>query len=100
MKTQITHISVHQSSKVIALMYFCFLLLFVPVGVAFLALVPPNPQFPQQRFMGFLFLLAPIIYGVIGYLMFALASVLYNSLAKRVGGIEFEAAEGSGLGAA
>ena len=93
MATQITHVSVHQTSKVLALMYFCFMLLFVPIGIAFFALIPTDPQQPQQRFMGLFFLFAPVIYGVLGYLGVALASWLYNVLAKRVGGIEFDTAE-------
>jgi ABC-type Na+ efflux pump permease subunit len=93
MKTQITHISIHQTSKVVALMYFFFMLLFVPVGIAFLAFVPADPQQPQQRLMGIFFLFAPVLYAVVGYLGFALASLLYNALAKRVGGIEFDTAE-------
>ena len=100
MRTQITHVSVHQTSKVVALMYFFFMLLFIPVGIAILAFVPSDPQQPQQRFMGYFFLFAPVLYAVIGYLGFALASVLYNALAKRVGGIEFDAAEQARVGAA
>ena len=93
MTTPITHVSVHQTSKVVALMYFCFMLLFVPIGIAFLAFIPSDPQQPQQRFMGLFFLFAPVVYGVIGYLGFALAAWLYNVLAKLVGGIEFDTAE-------
>ena len=100
MKTQITHVSVHQTSKVVGLMYFFLMLLFVPVGIAFIAFVPHDPQQPQQRLMGFFFLFAPVLYAVIGYLGFALASLLYNALAKRVGGFEFETADQPLAGAA
>jgi len=93
MPMQITHVSVHQTSKVVALMYFLFMLLLVPVGIAFLALAPHGPQQPQQRLMAFFFLFAPVLYAVIGYLGFALASLLYNALAKRVGGVEFEVSD-------
>ena len=100
MRTQITHVSVHQTSKIVALMYFFFMLLFIPVGIAFLAFVPSGPQQSQQRLMGFFFLFAPVLYAVIGYLGFALASLLYNALAKRVGGVEFDTAEQTRVGAA
>ena len=100
MRTQITHVSVHQTSKVVAMMYFFFMLLFIPVGIFFLVAAPDNPQQPQQRFMGIFFLLAPVIYAVIGYLGFALASVVYNALAKRVGGIEFDTSDEARVGAA
>ena len=100
MKTQITHVSVHQTSRVVGLMYFFLMLLFVPVGIAFIAFVPHDPQQPQQRLMGVFFLFAPVLYAVIGYLGFALASLLYNALAKRVGGFEFETADQPLAGAA
>ena len=90
MKTQITHVSVHQTSKIVALMYFCFSLLLVPVGAVILAFSAHNPGFPQQRVMGFFFLCAPIFYGAFSYVFVALGSVLYNVLAKWVGGIEVE----------
>ncbi len=32
----------------------------------------------------------PILYGFMGYVMGALVAVVYNFIAKRVGGIEFE----------
>jgi hypothetical protein len=100
MRTQIVHVSVHQTSKVVALMYFLFMLLFIPVGIFILAFAPSDPQQPQQRFMGFFFLFAPILYAVLGYLGFALASLLYNALAKRVGGIEYDTAEPARVGPA
>jgi hypothetical protein len=49
--------------------------------------------------MGFFFLCAPIFYGAFSYVFVALGSVLYNVLAKWVGGIEFEAAETTCRGA-
>lgn len=38
----------------------------------------------------FLFALAPILYGVIGFLSAGLAAWVYNFLAARIGGIEVE----------
>ena len=64
MTRQITHVSIHQTSKVFALVYFCFSLLVVPVGVALMAV------YPQARGIGLFFIFAPVIYAVAGYLGF------------------------------
>ena len=79
---QITRFSVHQTSKVVALAYFCLTLIFIPFFV-FVAFQDSGP-------MKWLFVAAPLAYGVMGYLFTAFACVIYNILAKRVGGIEFE----------
>ena len=85
MTTQIRRISVHQTSKVFAIMYFLVFLLFLPAGLAVLVFVPG-----PQRGVGLLFVFAPVIYAVVAYLAIALFSALYNVIAPRVGGIEFE----------
>jgi hypothetical protein len=84
MKTQITHVSIHQTSKVFALLYFCFSLLAVPIGIVMIA------GGPQGLGMGVFLIFTPVIYGVMGYLGSAVFGLLYNFLAARVGGIEFE----------
>ena len=95
MTRQITHVSIHQTSKVFALLYFCFSLLAVPVAIGMLA------AYPQGRGMGVFLLFAPIIYGVVGYVGSALFGALYNFLARRVGGVEFESVDkpAAGMGA-
>lgn len=91
MATQIRRISVHQTSKVFAIMYFVIFLLFLPIGLAVYALAPP----PQRNF-GMFFLVAPFLYAILGYLGVALFAALYNVIAPRVGGIEFELGDRSG----
>lgn len=83
MKIQITNISVHQTSKIIAMLYAAFMLLLVPVGLILLVVGG------DQRFLGVFFLVAPLIYGVMAYLMFGLTLLIYNFLAARFGGIEY-----------
>jgi L-cystine uptake protein TcyP (sodium:dicarboxylate symporter family) len=83
---QITRFSVHQTAKIVALAYFCMTLLFVP----FFVLMAFQNVGPLKWFA----LAAPIFYTVMGYVFTALSCVLYNFLAKRVGGIEFEVSEG------
>lgn len=89
MKKQITRISPHQSSKVIALIYFIFMLLFMPFGVImFIA-------GSKEKWMGLFFIFAPVIYGILAYLMFGLFILAYNFVAKRFGGVEFIVTETS-----
>ena len=90
MRRQITRVSIHQTSKVFALMYFCFSLLVVPIGLAMVS------RYPQGRGMGMFLIFAPVIYGVVGYLGSALFGVIYNFLAARVGGVEFESVDQPG----
>jgi hypothetical protein len=47
----------------------------------------------KERWIGLFFILAPVLYGVMGYLMFGLMCLLYNFVAKRFGGIEFTTKE-------
>jgi hypothetical protein len=85
MATQILKISVHQTSKVLAVMYFLLMLLLVPIGIG-IVMLAPSPQ----KAMGIFFIFAPVIYAIVGYLAFALFAAVYNLVAPRVGGIEFQ----------
>jgi hypothetical protein len=87
---------------IIGVMYALFSLIFVPFfALAFLVgLFAPHqnvpPGFPQVgNVLGFglgLFfcVLAPVMYGIMGFLMGALMAWIYNVVAKWTGGIEFE----------
>lgn len=46
----------------------------------------------QQRPPTFVFLLLPIFYLVIGYVMVVIGCALYNFVSKYIGGIEYETA--------
>ena len=94
MTRQIIHVSIHQTSKVFALVYFCFSLLIVPVGIAMMV------GYPQGRAAGLFFIFAPVIYAVVGYLGSALFGAIYNFLAKRIGGVEFDSVDKTGAGVA
>jgi hypothetical protein len=87
MRRQITHVSIHQTSKVFALLYFCASLLVVPIAIGAMAFSP------KARGMGLLVIFLPILYGAVGYVGSALFAALYNVLAKRVGGVEFESVD-------
>ena len=85
MATQVLRISVHQTSKILAVTYFLLMLLFVPIGIAILVFAPS-----PQKGMGIFFIFAPVIYAIVGYLAFALFAAVYNLVAPRLGGIEFQ----------
>ena len=93
MKTQITRLSPHQNGKVISiLMALSSLLIVVPLGIA-LSFVPPGIDAhgnPIAQPPAFMFLLFPVLYLVMGYVMIALGSVIYNFMFKYIGGIEYE----------
>jgi hypothetical protein len=87
MKHQIVSFSVKQSSKVLALLYGVTGLIFVPIGILI-------AYYDRDRVFGtglvITYLCSPIIYLVIGYIVGLLGFWVYNFIAKRTGGIEFE----------
>ena len=93
MKIQIARLSPHQNGKVFSvLMALSSLLFVVPMVIAF-SFIPsgvdahgnPIPQPPVA-----MFLLFPVIYLVMGYVMIAVGCVFYNFMFKYIGGIEYE----------
>nr|WP_288120611.1 hypothetical protein [Thiomonas sp.] len=93
MKKQIARLSPHQNGKVFAiLMALSSLLFVVPMAIAF-SFIPAgvdangNP-FPQPPVA--MFLLFPILYLIMGYIMVAVGCVFYNFMFKFIGGIEYE----------
>ena len=83
MKKQITHISIHQSSKVIAFLLFFFTaLILIPVAViAYLF---------TGELSSFALLLAPFVYLIVAYIAYAIMFWGYNIVASTFGGIEFD----------
>ncbi|ARN57218.1 hypothetical protein [Sedimentisphaera salicampi] len=89
MKKQISRVSVFQSSKVVALLYFFFGL---PPALAGLFIVLFANQ-TEQKIAVIPFLLMPIILSVMGFVFLSIMIAIYNFLASKVGGIEFETRE-------
>ena len=87
MRRQITHVSVGQTSMVIASLYFVVAVVFAVIY--FIAVSATG----TRTFSPFLILLFPIIYGVIIWLVFALMISVYNMIAARIGGVEFESTD-------
>jgi hypothetical protein len=84
MKMNIRSFSVVQTSKIAAVLYFAISLIFVPLFTIAIAM---NPHTSKGGLVFVVFL--PLVYGVVGFLVTAIACLLYNWLAKFVGGAEF-----------
>ena len=85
MKKQISKFSIAQTSKITALLYFFFGIPHAILGLCMLLFAEGT-----NRIAGIAFLFMPIIMCVIGYICIAIVSFIYNFLASKVGGIEFE----------
>ena len=87
MRRQITRVSVGQTSKVIASIYFV-----VAVVIAIIAFITVSAT-GSTAYSPMLILLFPVIYGIIIWLVFALMLSVYNMIAARLGGVEFESVD-------
>jgi len=86
MKQQVQRLSPHQNAKVFAvLMAVGSLIFLIPFSLVMLASAPEQARPPV-----FLFVAAPLMYLVMGYLMTVVGCALYNFMFKYIGGIEFE----------
>lgn len=82
MKKQIENISIHQSSKVIAIIYFVITAVFaIPWGIYML--------FATGMGESLVIFLLPFLYMLFGYCFFAIFAFIYNFVAKTFGGVEF-----------
>lgn len=84
MKKQVNSFAIHQSSKVIALIY---TLIFAIIMVLYLLFLVTTVGF-EPALLGLL--IAPFLYGIVIYIMTAIALFLYNTVAKSFGGIEVD----------
>lgn len=89
MKKQITHISVHQTSKVFSIIYFLVALIIgLLAGVYFLVSGELMGVSSVFGYIGGVFL-AAFLYLIITYILFAISLWFYNFVARSFGGIEF-----------
>ncbi len=84
---QIKSFNVIQTAKVLAALYFIFGLVgtLIIASISLGAKKGPGPGLVMA-------VLAPFIYGVVGFISTAAFCWLYNVIAKRLGGIEVEVA--------
>jgi hypothetical protein len=96
MRQQIKSISIVQTAKFVGALYFVvgvlFALFVLIVGFRVRhggAAMPPG--MPHRMHPPLLLLvIAPILYGIAGFIGSMVMSWIYNQIAKRIGGIEFE----------
>ena len=90
MKQQVSRLSPHQNGKVFAvLMAVTSLVFLVPMGLFMMVAGPRG-----TGAAGFMFLLLPLFYLAVGYVMVALSCWFYNWMVQFTGGIEFESNPG------
>ena len=85
MRTQITEVSIFQNAKFLAVLYLPIGLIYTVIGIIFLAYGIIG--------IGIIFILAPIWLSLMTFVMVAIFSVIYNLVASKIGGIEFELTE-------
>jgi hypothetical protein len=88
MKTQITKVSIFQNAKFLSVLYIPIGLFYALIGLVFIA-----TGLDYLIFTGIIFLLAPIWLTAIMYMMIVIFAVIYNFVASKIGGIEFELTE-------
>lgn len=82
MKKQISRISVLQTSKVFAILYFLLSLLFaIPAGIYGIL---------AKHDGAFAAFLIPFVYLAAGFVFWLILGALYNFVAKYFGGVEFD----------
>jgi|SRR5580704_1691433 hypothetical protein len=89
----IKSVGVLSVAKIMGLIYGCLGLIAIPffllIGLA--GSLAGKQQSPFAGMIGLvLALLAPILYGVMGFIMGAIGAALYNLFAKWIGGIEVQ----------
>ena len=92
---RLTHISPLQCGIVLAALYLCLSLLFIPFLLLGMFVAAHNPQMTAQSgnpfaSLGLVFVvIVPIFYTAIGFIGGVIAALIYNLIAKMTGGIEF-----------
>ena len=84
MRKQITHISVLQTAKVAAAMWFVMSVLMIVI-VAF----PTMMITGQMRMPGLMLVVGPLIYVFFGFVFTVIGAWVYNMLAGVIGGVEY-----------
>jgi hypothetical protein len=90
---RITSVGVLSCAKMTGVLYGCMALLFIPFallgGLASLATQQTNGAIGGAVII-VLGILAPVLYGVMGFVIGAISAFIYNLIAKRLGGIEIQ----------
>jgi hypothetical protein len=87
MKKQIVQVSILQSAKVMAALYFV-----ISIPFALLMMIPAMFSPAPGMSVGMLILM-PVFYTVFGFLFSVFGAWIYNLVAARIGGFEFQTVE-------
>jgi hypothetical protein len=85
MKKQLIRISILQSSKIMTALYVLMGFIYTLAGIPMIIFGGKT-----VKIMGIVYLLMPIIMGILGFILFVIFAGIYNLLAKRLGGFEVE----------
>ena len=80
-------------AKVMGILYGCMGLIFAPIFLLFglIGSLAGQDKTPLAGIFSVVFaILMPVLYGVMGFIMGAIGALLYNLVAKWVGGFELE----------
>ena len=88
MKTQITNISIYQNAKFLAVLVLPFSFIYALIGIIFLL-----TGIEELSMTAYVFISAPIWFSLIYFVIIAVGAMIYNLLASKIGGIEFELTE-------
>ena len=95
MKKRLSRVSPVQLGIVLAVFYgLIALIIILPAGFffGFRAAANPalsSPGFPGMAVGGFMTILFPVLYAVLGFVLGVISAAIYNLVAKITGGIEF-----------
>ena len=81
MQYRIRRFEVHATALTVAIIYFVLAIVFVPI----LYLASRGAQ--GEALPGFVYVIGPFVYAVVGYVFVAIACWLYNIVAGWVGGV-------------
>ena len=85
MKKQLVCVSILQSSKIMTALYVLMGCIYTLIGIPMIIFGSPAIQK-----MGIIYLLMPILMGILGFIFFVIFAWIYNLLAKWLGGFEVE----------
>jgi hypothetical protein len=85
MKKQLIAISILQSSKIATALYVLMGFVYTLIGIPMVIFGSS-----QMRIIGAIYVFGPVIMGIFGFIFFVIFALVYNFLAKRLGGFEFE----------
>ena len=85
MKKQLIRISILQSSKIMTGLYVLMGFIYTLIGIPMIIFGEG-----QVRLIGIIYLLMPVIMGIVGFVFFVIFAAVYNILAQWLGGVEVE----------